>query len=69
MGKKLEIAIESLLFGEYHIGVYENMWLILDKKYYVNSEPAAALVATKLQEQYPKAEIKWYGTDDEPIED
>lgn len=52
--EKKEIAIESLLFGEYAVAVYENQQLVLDKKYYCANLESACLTAQELQKKYPE---------------
>jgi hypothetical protein len=55
-----EIAIETLLFGEYYVAVYENQDLVLENKYYCINKDIAEQTAKVLQEKYPGYEIKYY---------
>lgn len=56
-----EIAIEPLLYGEYHVAVYEDQELMLDKKYYCTSNFSAKLIAKDLKRKtYKDYEIVEY---------
>ena len=55
-----EIAIETLLFGDYAVAVYDNQELILDKKYYCAGLTSAVETAKELQKKYQDYQITTY---------
>lgn len=55
-----EIAIETLLFGDFHVAVYENQQLVLDKKYYCAGRKSAEETAKELQKKYPDYQLTNY---------
>ena len=55
-----EIAIEALLFGDYHVAVYEDQNLVLDKKYYCAGRESAELTAKELQKRFPDYQLMYY---------